>query len=126
MSQHTEVKVTLDLRSPALEEEDLEKLTGLLRKEILAIDEVIDVKHVLDPQPQAGSKAFGAILIGLISTQISAENIKALFGFLSDRLGGKQITMEVEANGKKLKVSASSQKELLCAIEAAQQFVASA
>lgn len=126
MSKFPEVKVTLDLRNPALEEEDLEKLTSLLRKEMLAIDEVIDANHVLDPQPPAGSKAFGAILIGLISAKISAENIKALFGFLSDRLGGKQITMEVEANGKKLKVSASSQQELLLAIEAAQQFVTTA
>jgi hypothetical protein len=33
--------------------------------------------------------------------------------------------MEVEANGKKLKVTASSQQELLAAIQAAQQFVAS-
>jgi hypothetical protein len=45
-------------------------------------------------------------------------------GFLGDRLGNKTIELEIEANGKKLKVKASSRQELEAAIEAAQKFVA--
>jgi len=38
-------------------------------------------------------------------------------------LGNKSIELEVEANGKKLKVKASSREELLAAIQAAEEFV---
>ncbi|MEH2324818.1 MAG: hypothetical protein V7K32_14860 [Nostoc sp.] len=43
---------------------------------------------------------------------MSLANFKKVLGYLSDRLGNKTIELEVEANGKKLKVKASSQKEL--------------
>jgi hypothetical protein len=47
-----------------------------------------------------------------------------LLSFLSDRLSHKSIELEVEANGKKLKIIASNQQELTAALEAAQKFVA--
>lgn len=121
-----DVQITLDLRDPDLEDEDLEKLTQRLRSEMLDLDEVVDVKRVLDPNPPEGNKALGAVLVGLLTAEVNANNIKTLFGFLSERLGNKPITVEVEANNKKLKVTASSQQELLAAIQAAQQFVESA
>ncbi|OUL23731.1 hypothetical protein [Nostoc sp. 106C] len=125
MNTTSNIQITLDLRDPDLDDEALEKLTQSLRRDMLDLDEVKDVKRILDPNPPQGNKALGAVLVGLLTAEVNAKNIKTMFGFLSDRLGGKQITMEVEANGKKLKVTASSQQELLAAIQAAQQFVAS-
>lgn len=122
----SDIQVTLDLRNPDLDDEALEKLTQSLRREMLELDEVKDVKQVFDPNPPAGNKALGAVLVGLLTAEINANNAKALFGFLGDRLGNKPIAMEVEANGKKLKVTASSQQELMAAVQVAQQFVASA
>lgn len=115
--------ILLDLRNPDDEDEDIQKMTQMLRKELLQIDEIIDASLVADPNPPAGSKAFGAVLLGLIAAQITPENIKTLFGFLSERFSNKPITFEVEANGRKLKVCASSQQELQLAMEAAQKFV---
>lgn len=126
MSTTSDIQITLDLRNPQLDDEALEKLTQSLRREMLDLEEVKDVKRVLDPNPPAGNKSLGAVLVGLLTAEVNVKNIKTLFGFLSDRLGGKAITMEVEANGRKLKVTASSQQELLVAIQAAQEFVASA
>lgn len=120
------IQITLDLRNPHLDDEALEKLTQNLRTQMLDLDEVKDVKRILDPNPPEGNKALGAVLIGVLTAEVNATNIKTVFGFLSDRLGGKPIVMEVEANGRKLKVTASSQQELLAAIQAAQQFVGSA
>jgi hypothetical protein len=125
MPPTSDIQITLDLRTPDLDEEELEKATQNLQSELLDLDAVEDVKRVLDPNPPAGNKALGAVLIGLLSAEVNAANAKSLFGFLSDRLGNKAITMEVEANGQKLKVSASSQQELVTAIQAAQAFVAS-
>jgi hypothetical protein len=126
MHTTSDIQITLDLRNPELDDEVLEKLTQSLRNQLLDLDEVNNVKRILDPNLPAGNKALGAVLVGILTTQVNATNVKTLFGFLSDRLGGQPISMEVEANGRKLKVTASSQKELLAAIQAAQQFVASA
>jgi hypothetical protein len=120
----SDIQITLDLRNPHLDDEALEKLTQSLRRELLDLEEVKDVKRLLDPNPPEGNKAFGAVLVGMLTAEVNAKNIKTLFGFLGDRLGNKPIEMEVEANGKKLKIQASSQQELLAAIQAAQQFVA--
>jgi len=126
MHTRSDIQITFDLRNPHLDDEALEKLTQRLRSEMLDLDEVKDVKRILDPNPPAGNKALGAVLAGILTAEVNAKSIKAVFGLLSDRLGGKPISMEVEANGKKLKVTASSQQELLAAIQAAQEFVASA
>ena len=88
------------------------------------LDEIETVDRVLDPNPPVGNKAVGAILVGLLTAQGNKENAQKVMGFLGDRLGNKPIELEVEANGKKLKVSAHSREELEAAIEAAQKFVA--
>jgi hypothetical protein len=61
--------------------------------------------------------------VGLLTAEVRAENAKKLLVFLGDRLGGKPIELEVEANGRRLKVSAHSREELEAAIKAAQDFV---
>lgn len=120
------VKLTIALKDSDLDEEELDDITQNLLQQMCPLDEVERVDRVLDPNPPEGNKALGGFLVGMLTAEVNPANIKALMGFLSDRLGGKQIEMEVEANGKKLKVKASSQKELSAALETAQQFLASA
>ena len=55
--------------------------------------------------------------------EVNPENGKKLSGFLGDRLSGKTIELEVEGNGKKLKVKASSREELEMAIAQAEKFI---
>jgi hypothetical protein len=95
-----------------------------LLDELRDMDEVQSVKRVDDPNPPEGNKAVGAWLAGILMAEVNPANAKAVFGYLGDRLGGKPIELEVEANGKKLKVKAHSREELTAAIEAAQKFVA--
>lgn len=126
MHTASDIRLMLDLRDLGLDDESLEQLTQSLRREMLDFDEVDEVRRILDPNPPKGNKALGAVLVGLLTAEINSNNAQALFGFLSDRLRGKPITMEVEANGQKLKVTASSQQEFAVAVQAAQQFVAAA
>ncbi|WP_088242477.1 hypothetical protein [Calothrix rhizosoleniae] len=71
----------------------------------------------------SGAKSLGGYLLGVLQAEVSFENFKQLAGFIRERLTGKAIELEVEANGKKLKVKASSQQELITAVEQAQKFV---
>lgn len=64
-----------------------------------------------------------SFLLGKLIVTLDPKNIKHFFSFLTDRLGGKRIELEVKANGKTLKVESSSQQELSVAIKAVEEFV---
>ena len=124
MPVNSSVKFTIAFNDPDLDSEELEEQAQNLVAQMRALDEIETVDRVLDPNPPVGNKAVGAILVGLLTAQVNKENAQKVMGFLGDRLGNKAIEMEVEANGKKLKVKASSREELEAAIEAAQRFAA--
>jgi hypothetical protein len=118
------VKLTIAFNDPELDNEELEAEAQNLLVQLRDLDAIETVDRVLDPNPPAGNKAVGAILVGLLTAQVNKENAQKVMGFLGDRLGNKAIELEVEANGKKLKVKASSRAELEAAIAAAQKFAA--
>lgn len=124
MIAESNIKLIIALKDPDLEPEELEEQTRNLVREMEDVGveyaELVAVEEIPE-----GSKAFGGFLLGLLQAEVSVANIKRVLGFLGNRLGSQPIELEVEANGKKLKVKASSQEELQAAIEAAQQFVAS-
>ena len=119
------IKLTIGFKDSDLDEEQLDEVTQNLLHQMRELDEVEQVERVQDPNPPQGNKSFSAALVGILTAEVNGKNIKAALGFLGERLTGKQIELEVEANGKKLKVKASSRQELLDAIQAAEQFVVS-
>lgn len=123
MAGNSNVKFTISFNDPDLDEEERDDEARRLLNELNSLDEIETADRVLDPHPPEGNKALGAILAGIITAEINPANAKSLFGFLSDRLGGKPIELAVEANGKTLNVKAHSREELEAAIKAAQAFV---
>jgi len=123
MSENSIIKFTIAFNAPDLDSEERDEQAQRFMNELKQMDEV-EVDRVLDPNPPEGNKAVGAILVGLLTTQVNKENAQKLMGFLGDRLGGKPIELSVEANGKKLTVKAHSREELEAAIKAAQKFAA--
>ena len=117
------ITLTIAFTDPELDSEELEAQAQNLLVQLKDLDEVEAVNRVLDPNPPAGNKAIGGILVGLLTAEVSVSNFKTVCGFLGDRLGNKPIELEVEANGKKLKVKANSQAELAAVIKAAQDFI---
>ncbi len=122
MSENSNIKFTIAFNDPDLDSEERDEQAQRFMNELKQMDEV-EVDRVLDPSPPEGNKAVGAILVGLLTTQVNKENAQKLMGFLGDRLGGKPIELSIEANGKKLTVKAHSREELEAAIKAAQDFV---
>ena len=119
----SDVKFTINFNDPDFDEEERDEEVQKLLNQMRDLDEV-DTDRVIDPNPPEGNKALGGFLVGMLTAEVSADNAKRLLGFLGDRLSGKTIELEVEGNGKKLKVSASSRAELEAAIEQAQAFIA--
>ena len=111
MSSQSNVKLTIALSNPDLDADEQERETQNLLREIKDLD-VESAELVAVTEIPKGAKSVGGFLVGVLQTEVSLANFKKLLGFLGDRLGNKTIELEVEANGKKLKVKASSQKEL--------------
>lgn len=123
----SDLVVTFDLRNLGsdLDPEELEALTQRLFQQMREIDEVQKVIRVPQVTPPQGSKPLdAAFIIGLLQAEVNLANIRALLGFIWERLSGKPIELRVEAEGKKLEVKAYSQQELSAAIEAAKEFLA--
>jgi hypothetical protein len=116
------VKLTLNFNDPALDDEDRDEEAQKLLHQLRDLEEV-EVNRAVDLHPPAGNKSIGALLIGVLTAELNVENCRKVLGFLGDRLGGQPIELEVEANGRKLKVSAHSREELEAAMKAAQEFV---
>ncbi len=125
MKTQSNIGLTIALNSPDLDTEELDELTRKLLREMRDLD-VERVDLVAVEETPEGSKAFGGFLLGMLQAEVSVANIKNVLGFIGDRFGDKPIELEVEANGKKLKVKASSQEELRAAIQEAQKFIAAA
>ena len=118
------IHVTIALKSPDLDDEELQDSMENLLPQLREVDGVEQANLVAVEEIPEGAKSVGGFLIGMLKAEVNPANAKALFSFLVDRLSGKTIEMEVEANGKKLKVRVNNQAELMTAIQAACEFVA--
>jgi hypothetical protein len=119
------IKLMIAFRDPDLDLEQLDREALRLISELKGSDEIEKVERVPEQNIISGSKSLGGFLAGLLAVEVNSRNVKSIFRFLNDRLGGKPIELEVEAAGKRLKVSASSREELESAIKAAQDFIIS-
>ena len=121
MVDSSNVRVTIGFVDGDWDPEERETAAQNLLRSLQDLDEVELVGRVPEVAPD-GSKGLGFIT-GWVMTQVNQENGKKLLGFLGDRLSGKTIELEVEGNGKKLKVKASSREELQLAIVEAEKFI---
>ena len=126
MASSSTIQVTISLSDPSLDDEELQAYMENLKPQLLQVDGVEEAKLVPVEEVPQGSKALGGFLLGLLTAEVNPANIKALFGFLGERLGGKPIKMNVKASdGKELNIEASSQAEFELAYQKAQEFLKS-
>lgn len=117
------IQVKITLLDERIEDGELQEKIENLLQDIKQEIEVESAGLLAVENSEKGAKSLGGFLLGVLTAEVNAANIKSFFSFLSDRLLGKTIEMEVTANGKTLKVKASSAVELNAAIKAAQEFV---
>ncbi|NEP79105.1 MAG: hypothetical protein F6K17_05275 [Okeania sp. SIO3C4] len=49
---------------------------------------------------ELGAKSIGGFLVGILTAEINAKNLKALVGYLGDRLYGKTTKIKAKGNGE--------------------------
>ncbi|MEO8890860.1 MAG: sugar ABC transporter permease [Coleofasciculaceae cyanobacterium] len=124
MANTSNIQVTISLSDPSLDDQELQAEVDKLLPQIREVDGVEDANLVPVAEVPQGSKALGGFLVGLLMAEVNPANIKALFGFLSDRLSGKPIEMSLKAaDGRELNIKANSQAEFDFAYQKAQEFL---
>lgn len=124
MASTSNVQITISLQDPSLDDDELQAEVENLLPQIKEVDGVENVDLVPVTEAPKGAKALGGFLLGMLQAEVSVANIKALFGFLSDRLGGQPIKISVKAaDGRELNIEASSQAEFDYAYQKAQEFL---
>lgn len=117
------IKLIISLSAPDLDIEERDREFLQLISELKENPDVEEVSRVPMQDIPVMSKGAGSFLVGLLTAEISPQNVKPIFHFLYTRLSRKTIELEVEANGKRLKVSAGSHEDLKIAIQEAQAFI---
>jgi hypothetical protein len=118
------VVITITLQDEELGDEEMQEFIESLRRQMIEIDGVEQANLVMVETSPEGSRSLGGFLKGTVATQINSTNVKTLFKFLSDRLGGKTIKMIVETpDGRKINIEASSQSEFEFAVQQAKKFI---
>ncbi len=124
MASTSNIQVTISLSDPSLNEEELQAEVENLLPQIREVDGVEEADLVAVEEAPPGAKALGGFLWGLLMAEVNPANIKALFGFLSDRLGGKPIKLNLKApDDRELSIEASSQAEFDYAYQKTQEFL---
>lgn len=122
MSSESNVKFTITLANPDLDAEEQERETRNLLRDINDLD-VESAGLVEVTEIPEGAKSVGGFLVGALQAEVTISNCYKLLAWLGS-LRNKSIELEVEVNGKKVKVKANGQKELTAALELAQKFIA--
>lgn len=118
------VKITLAFVDPELDAEEREEQAQRFMAELKQMeDEVESVAPVADPNPPEGNKSLAGFIPGWLLAEVTLENAVKVLSVIGDRLGGKPIEMEIEGNGKKLKISAGTVEDLKAAIAEAKTFL---
>jgi hypothetical protein len=123
MADTSDVKLTITFTDPDLDAEEKDEEVQKLLAQMKDLDEVEAVERVINADAPEGTKSVTGWVVAQLISFVKPENVKQVWGFLSDRLGNKVIELEAEANGKKIKIKASSQQELEAAVKAIQELV---
>ncbi len=106
------IQFTFGLDEPEMEDSERLKFAKKMLSELRNLDEVEKVDRAEDLNPEAGSKPGFATLIGIVTAQVSFNNITEFLGFLGDRLQDKQIKGSIKVGDREVEFEVKSCQEL--------------
>ena len=119
------IQLTITLSDQQLEEEQLQTDTENMLSEIQEFDGVQKADLMPIEKAEPGSKSIGGFLVGILTAEINAKNLKALVGYLGNNLYGKTIKIKAEGNGRKLDLEVRNLEDLNKALAEVDNFLKS-
>ncbi|GGA45048.1 hypothetical protein [Okeania sp. KiyG1] len=117
------IQLTITLSDSKLEEDKLEEDTRYILSEIEGFDGVQKADLISIETAEPGAKNIGGFLVGILTAEINAKNLKALVGYLGDRLSGKTVKIKAEGNGRKIDIEVGNMEDLKKALAEVDDFL---
>ena len=106
------VQVTITLSAPGLKDEELQDAVQNLQLELQEVQGVTDADLIPVEQAAPNSKGIGGFLLGGLKALVKLKHLKTLVNFLGNNLFGQTVKIEVEGNGKKLKLELNRPEDI--------------
>ena len=117
------IALTITFTDPELTAAERNEQAVWLLKELGDNRDIEKVERVRDPHPPEGNKSGGGFLVGVLTAEITGAAIQKVFHSLRSRLSKQHIVVEVEVNGVKMKVEASTPMEVVICLQEAEAFI---
>jgi chromatin segregation and condensation protein Rec8/ScpA/Scc1 (kleisin family) len=112
MTDAPTVQLTFAVNDPELDDEERQKIAQKLLRQLDQLDEVEKVCRAEDSNLEEGSRSVLATLVGVLTAEVSVENLKKVLGFVGDRIPNKPIIIKVKVGEQEVEIEAKSRKEL--------------
>lgn len=106
------VQFTFAVNDPELEDVERQEIARKLLRELRQLDEVENADFAKDLELELGAKSVLATIAGVLTAEVSIENIQKVLGFIGDRIPNKPVIIKVKVGEKEVEIEAKSRKEL--------------
>lgn len=122
MPDFTNLQITITIQDPNLDNDELQEETVNFREQIEE-SEIVEAAQLVTAKAPKNSKSFGGFMLGMLTAEVNPANLKKLMIFIGDRLGGKQLELNLKTpDGKELHLKASSREEFEFIFQKAQEW----
>lgn len=118
------IQFTFAVNDPKLEDEERQKIAQKLLRELRQLDEVEKADFAKDLKLEPGAKSVLATIVGVLTAEVSIENIQKVLGFIGDRIPNKPVVIKVKVGEQEVEIEAKSCKELEDAERVVRQLLA--
>lgn len=119
MTDQPTIQLTFAVNDPELEDEQRQEIARKLLRQLKQLDEVEKAELAKDEELEEGARSVLSTLVGVLTAEVSIENIQKVLGFIGDRIPNKPLIIKVKVGNQEIEIEAKSRKEL----EAAEKVV---
>lgn len=112
MTDKPTLQFTFAVNNPELEDVERQEIARKLLHELRQLDEVENADFAKDLELELGAKSVLATIAGVLTAEVSIENIQKVLGFIGERIPNKPVIIKVKVGEKEVEIEAKSRKEL--------------
>jgi hypothetical protein len=123
MTDKPTVQFTFAVNDPELDDAERQEIARKLLRELRQLDEVENVDFAKESELEPGAKSALATIVGVLTAEVSIENIQKVLGYIGDRIPNKPVVIKVKVGEQEVEIEAKSRKELEDADRVAHQLL---
>lgn len=123
MTDTRTIQFTFAVNDPELEDAERQEIARKLLHELRQLDKVENVDFAKDSELEPGARSVLATIVGVLTAEVSIENIQKVLGFIGDRIPNKPVVIKVKVGEQEVEIEAKSRKELEDASRVARQLL---